>query len=95
MNQLRKEAPSNQNSACAEVVAMAERELTAFFAAIKELFGSEQADRSAEDWLRELNATDALPSSIHEWRRITLRVSARTASLVNALSLSSAFQTPA
>jgi hypothetical protein len=34
---------------------MAERELFAFVTAVAELFGSDQAEISAEDWLRELN----------------------------------------
>jgi len=66
---------------------MAERELAAFFVAVKELFGSEQARLAAEDWLHELAAMNSLAFSSHEWRRITLEVAARLASRVNALSL--------
>ena len=47
---------------------MAERELSAFFNAITELFGSEQAELSAEDWLHELIEIDGLPASTREWR---------------------------
>jgi hypothetical protein len=67
---------------------MAERELSAFFDAVTELFGLEQAELSAEDWLQELIGIDGLPASAREWRLITARVSARLASRVNASSLS-------
>jgi hypothetical protein len=52
--------PGNPNSGCADLVATAERELSAFFNAVKEVFGPEQAELSAEDWLRELNQTAGL-----------------------------------
>ena len=67
---------------------MAERELSAFFNAVTQLFGSEQADLSAEDWLHELIETEGLPSSAREWRLITAKASTRLASRVNASSLS-------
>ncbi len=67
---------------------MAERELSAFFNAVTRVFGSEQAELSAEDWLRELAEIDGLPASAREWRSITAKVSTRLASRVNASSLS-------
>jgi hypothetical protein len=70
---------------------MAEHELSAFFNAVTQLFGSEQAEFSAEDWLRELIETDRLPASTREWRLITTKVSTRLASRVNASSLSTEF----
>ncbi len=73
---------------CADLVAMAERELSAFFNAVIRLFGSEEARRSAEDWLQKLIEVDGLPGSIREWRLITAKVSARLASRVRASSLS-------
>ena len=39
---------------------MAERELSAFFRAVTKLFGLEQAEMSAEDWLIELSESDRL-----------------------------------
>ena len=54
-----------------------------------QLFGKEQAMLSAEDWLREFEAKNDLPTSTGEWRRITVNVSARLAKRVNAASLSS------
>jgi hypothetical protein len=80
--------PSNSsNHPCPDLVTMAERELTAFFNAVTQLFGSEQAELSAEDWLRELIETNALPASTREWRLITAKVSTRLASQANASSL--------
>jgi hypothetical protein len=65
---------------CAGLIPMAEQELAAFFNAVTELFGSELAELSAEDWLQELTAIDALPVSAREWRLITARASTRLAS---------------
>ena len=73
----RYEPSTNSSSGCADLMTMAERELSAFFSAVTQLFGSEQADLSAEDWLHELIEIDSLPSSAREWRLITARVSAQ------------------
>lgn len=77
------------NHPCFDLAMMAERELSAFFNAVTQLFGPEQAQLSANDWLQELIETDALPASAREWRMITskvimARVSTRLASRVNA-----------
>ena len=80
--------PTNFNPGCTDLMMMAELELSAFFNAVTELFGSEQAEISAEDWLRELIEIDGLPASTREWRLITARVSTRLANRVNASSLS-------
>jgi hypothetical protein len=72
---------------------MAERELSAFFNAVTQLFGSEQAELSAEDWLRELIEVDGLPASAREWRLITARISTRLASRLKSSSLSSSRST--
>jgi hypothetical protein len=74
-------------SDCRDFVSMAERELSAFFRAVAELFGSEQAARSAEDWLIELSESKDLPSSICEWRAITAKASGRLARRVKTSSL--------
>jgi hypothetical protein len=92
MNQLALDKLPNHDLACLEVIAMAERELSAVFKAVTELFGSEEAELSAEDWLRELIEIDGLPASTREWRLITAKVSTRLASRVNASSLSTAPQ---
>jgi hypothetical protein len=63
---------------------MAERELTAFFAAVAAMFGPEQAELAAEDWLRQLPAMSHLPASAREWRLLSVKASARLATRVNA-----------
>jgi hypothetical protein len=65
---------------------MAERELSAFFNAVSQLFGTGQAELSAEDWLQELIEIDGLPTAAREWRLITAKVSARLPGGVNASS---------
>jgi hypothetical protein len=84
-------ASLNSNSRCADVTTMAERELSAFFNATTQLFGSEQAELSAEDWLQELETVASLPASPREWRWITAKATARLASRVNASSLLTEF----
>jgi hypothetical protein len=67
---------------------MAERELSSFFNAITQLFGAEEAELSAEDWLQEVLEVDGLPASTREWRLITAKASTRLASRVGTSSLS-------
>ena len=87
MNPLARYKPStNSNPRCADLMTMAERELSAFFNAVSRLFGSEQAERSAEDWLHELIEIDGLPTSAGELRLISAKVSTRLPSGVNASS---------
>jgi hypothetical protein len=89
MNPVARYKPStNFSPACTDLMTLAEGELSAFFNAVTELFGSEQARLSAEDWLQELIKIDGLPASTREWRLITARVSTRLASRVRASSLS-------
>ena len=85
----RYELSINSNSGCADLMTMAERELSAFFSAVTQLFGSKQADLSADDWLHELIEIDSLPTSAREWRLITAKVSTRLPRGVNASSTSS------
>jgi hypothetical protein len=82
-----------RNSDCAESMNLAERELAAFFGAVRELFGSELAKLSAETWLRELEATDDLPASTSEWQTLTAKASLWLANRVNAMSLTTEFAT--
>ena len=84
MNQLAlNQWPKNHNPDCAELLTMAEQELAAFFRAMTKLFGSRQAEASAEDWLREVTAVKTLPVSPREWRWLTINVAAQRASRVN------------
>ena len=92
MNPIACYKPSQHSSArCADLMTMAERELSAFFNAVTQLFGSEQAELSAEDWLQELIDVDNLPASPREWRLITAKTSSRLANRLNASSQSTEF----
>jgi hypothetical protein len=75
---------SMNTGACAGVALMAEREFAAFFAAVTERFGPEQAELAAEDWLRQLSTMNVLPASAHEWRLLSVRTSSQLATRVNA-----------
>jgi hypothetical protein len=86
---VRYKPPTHPNPGCADLMTMAERELSAFFNAVTQLFGSEQADLSAEDWLHELTEINSLPTSAREWRLITARASTRLPAEVNTSSPSS------
>jgi hypothetical protein len=93
MNPLARYEPlQNSNHPCPDLMTMAERELSAFFNAITQLCGSEQAEISAEDWLQELIEIDGLPTSTREWRLITTKVSTRLASRASTSSLSTESQ---
>ena len=82
----------NSNPRCGDQIPMAERELSAFFNAVAQLFGPEQATLSAEDWLHEVIERDGMPTSAHDWRSITTKVSTRLAGRVSASSLSAESQ---
>jgi hypothetical protein len=79
--------PKSLNAVCADLATMAERELSAFFRAVTELFGTEQAELTAEDWLHEFTAIGSLPASKRELRWISTKVSTRLASRVSASSV--------
>ena len=80
----RYETFKRSNHPCPDLMAMAERELSAFFKTITRLFGSEQANISAADWLQEVIDVDGLPTSARDWRLITLNATTRLASRVNS-----------
>ena len=94
MNQVAmRKPPERHDAVCGELVAMAEREMAAFFRAVTELFGSEQAEISAEDWLHELMTMRDVPmndtrATAGQWRQFTINALARLASRVNAASAS-------
>ena len=67
-----------------EQTQLAERELSSFISAVTEMYGSEQARLSEEDWLEESELTDEPPlSTDRNWRAVTIAASAR---LANRLS---------
>ena len=86
------ETPKNAKPDCADIMTMAERELAAFFNAVTELFGSEEAAHAVEDWQHELEGINDLPGSTREWRLITAKVATRLARRVHAPSQSSQWQ---
>jgi hypothetical protein len=84
MNRLSHSEPhQNGNSVCAELMIRAERELSAFFSAVAELFGPEQAALAANDWLQQLEVMTNLPTSSRDWRLMSIEASARLAKRVN------------
>ena len=76
---------SFSNSICKEQTQMAERELSAFISAVKELLGPEQAQLAVVDWLNESELMDSQPGSTsRDWRAVTIAASARLANRLNA-----------
>jgi hypothetical protein len=74
-----------RNSTCADQADVAERELSAFIRAVTQLFGYEEAEVSAEDWLGELELVDdPLLSTSRSWRAVTIAASARLANRLPA-----------
>jgi hypothetical protein len=64
----------------ADQIHLAERELSSFISAVRELFGAEQALLCADDWLDESELTDSPPrSTTRDWRTVTVAASARLA----------------
>jgi hypothetical protein len=60
---------SFSTSHCAEQVHLAERELSAFIAAVTQLFGLEQARLAAGDWLDDAESVDSPPrSASRDWQ---------------------------
>jgi hypothetical protein len=84
MKQLLHNGPyKNGNSICPDLMIRAERELSAFFSAVAELFGPEQAALAAKDWLHQFKGMKNLPTSTRDWRRMSIGASARLAKRVN------------
>src|SRR5258706_620434 len=70
---------SFSNSICKQQTQMAEREFSAFISAVNELFGPEQAQLSAVDWLDEVELMNSQTGSTkRHWRGGTHSASART-----------------
>ena len=83
------EPSTNCTSGCAVTQADGGTGVVSILQRHHQLFGSEQADLSAEDWSHELIEIDSLPTSAREWRVITAKVSTRLPGGVNASSPSS------
>jgi len=72
------------NSLYTDQLHLAERELSAFIAAVKASYGPEEAELSAEDWIAESELMDSSPrSEVRNWRAVTIAASARLAKRVN------------
>lgn len=68
-----------KSSSYTELAVAAERELSAFFNAVEELFGPKQARFAAKYWLQQLASIPDLPTSPRNWRLITIEASERLA----------------
>ena len=88
MNSLAPYKLSKSSNRCADLATLAEHEFSAFFSAVTQSFGPEQAELSAQDWLHGIIEMDGLPASAKEWRHFTVKVAARLANRVNAASSS-------
>ncbi len=80
MNSRMQEAKQSCAEHAGSLLHSAEKELAAFSQAVLELFGSEQARLSAEDWIEELELMD-LPAGAGspDWRRLTISAASRLA----------------
>jgi hypothetical protein len=71
---------SFSNSICTEQTQMAERELSAFISAVNQLFGPQQAQISALDWIDELDLMDSQSGfTSRAWRAVTIAASVNAA----------------
>jgi len=73
------------------LAAAAERELTAYYAAISATYGPEEAMQAAHDWIEELERADKeelkcvprnVAGSLPNWRGVTISAARRLASRV-------------
>jgi len=77
-----------------ERIHLAERELSSFVAAVRKLYGLQQARLSALDWLNELESIDSSSMCTEEkWRTVTIAASARLADRMNPEQRSSGLST--
>ena len=74
------------NSLYTDQLHLAERELSAFIAAVRALYGLEQAELSAKDWMEESKLMDSSPrSELRNWRAVTIAASTRLANRLNGV----------
>jgi hypothetical protein len=68
----------DQEGSMAELLATAERELSAFVIAVNQLFDGEQGLKAANSWIDELERTDWLSeASVIDWRKVTIAAAAK------------------
>jgi len=72
---------NDRERSMAQLLASAERELSAFVTAVSQLFDAEQGRKAAKNWIEELERTD-WPSGapVIDWRKVTIAAAARLAS---------------
>lgn len=81
----------DENRKC--LMSMAERQLESLMSVLTNLYGSEQARISAEDWIDEFESMDAPPeSSAREWRVITIAAASRLASRLREMGSEPEFE---
>ena len=67
-----------EGKSIAQHLASAERELSAFITAVRQLFGPEQAWHAADNWMEELEQTDWISEAqAIDWRAVTIVAAAR------------------
>jgi hypothetical protein len=68
----------DQEGSMAELLASAEKELSAFVTAVNQLFDAEQGRKAANNWIEELVRTDWLSGApVIDWRKVTIAAAAR------------------
>jgi hypothetical protein len=68
----------DQEGSIAQLLASAERELSAFVTAVNQLYDTEQGRKAAKIWMKELERTDCpRGASVIDWRKVTIAAAAR------------------
>jgi hypothetical protein len=82
--------PKKSRKTMDPAIPLAERELFAFITAVARLYGEDQANLAAEDWINLLLASALLPGAgTREWRQITLGAALRLAARLPARTIRS------
>jgi hypothetical protein len=72
--------PQSVIQSAADILNLAEKELTAYARAVSELFGAEHARQAVEDWIEELELTEwSQGNTGHVWRHVTVAAAVRLA----------------
>lgn len=74
---------NSQKPVGSDLAKTAERELASFFTAVQQLFGAEEAQLAAGDWLEELEATRHFAAAAPDWRQLTINAAKRLVLRVN------------
>lgn len=63
-------------------VAEAERELTSFAGAVREMFGAAQEEQAIKDWMQQLQSMNSPSTNNVDWRQLSIAAAARLANRV-------------